>query len=354
MRFLFLTIITVFFFSTLWGKTTVVKQLTNSVIVVTPDRKQLQTLGWPNDIINSIAVKTDEGIVLIDTQNSPYNANLIKQAIIDKFQDTTFVYIINTHGHSCHSGGNCVFNQNNIVAQTNSAREIKNYDDLFLGQTVDFLRKKIFYKTAILDTISNKGTLSDSISQSIDMYKFFEADLINNYHPRYADLTFDERLLLTPKGKTFELAYMGKGHGDADIAVYIKEDKILCFGNLFHLGSYEVEAMPSFYQNRPNEIAHWIQTMDFLLSKNKEIDFVISTHGKHPFVRKNIEFINAYCKLVQKKVKEAKAKNLLIETVQDIETFKPLFDEYQSIININDKVKEMHARNVEIIWRFVE
>ncbi|MFA9390405.1 MAG: MBL fold metallo-hydrolase [Prolixibacteraceae bacterium] len=356
MRFITLLIIGVLILSgqiTLASKT-VVKKITNDVIVVSPDKKQLHTLGWPNDIINSIAVNTKQGIVLIDTQNSPANARLIKAAIIDYFNDSTFFYIINTHGHSCHSGGNCIFDLNNIVAQKNSAQEIKNYDDLFLGQTVEFLRKEIYHKTILLDTVSTTGVFSDSINEAIDLYKFYENDLINNYKARYPDLTFDENMTLTAGNKTILLNYMGEGHGNADITVYIKEDKLLCTGNLFHLGSYKEEAMPSFYQGRNNDIDHWISTLETVLNPQNAIDQVISTHGKHPFKRENMEFILAYCKEVKSKVREAKSTNQSLESVQNIENFNALFDQYKKVISINDNVKEMHARNIGIIWKYVQ
>ncbi len=349
MRFIFIFVLFILAFEGV-AKQTDVKQVSANVIVVTPEKKLLQSLGWPNNIINSVAYKTTDGIVLVDTQNSPMNANLIKETIIDKFGDSTFVYVINTHGHSCHSGGNCVFDQNSIVGQTNSVNEIKNYDDLFLGQTVEFLRKKIFYNSSLLDTISTKGQLQDSINQSIDRFKSFENDLINNYKARYPDKTFDDRMKLSAGGKSIELVYMGKGHGDADIAVYLKDEKILCTGNLFHLGSYNAESMPSFYLNRPNEIKYWISSLDYLLAKGKPIDVVISSHGKRFFERKNMEFINDYCKLVVKLVTEAKAKQLPVETLKNIDPFKPVFDNYRNIISINKDVEEMHSRNIEIIW----
>ena len=336
------------------AKQTITKKITGDVITVSPNKKQLHTLGWPNDIINSIAVKTAAGIVLIDTQNSPANARLIKSAVTDQFHDTTFVYVINTHGHSCHSGGNCVFDQDKIVAQANSIGEIKDYDALFLGQTVEYLRKKIYHKTTVLDTISQSSAFADSINEAIALYKFYEDDLINNYRARYPDQTFTDSLTLTPGNKTIKLMYMGKGHGDADIAVYIKEDKVLCTGNLFHLGSYSEESMPSFYLNRENDIDHWIKTLSSILRKENEIDYVLTTHGKKAFGRDNIEFINEYCKLVREKVKEAKINNQPMESVQNIDLFKPLFKSYSNLININQRVEEMHARNIGIIWKYIE
>ncbi|MDA3880806.1 MAG: MBL fold metallo-hydrolase [Prolixibacteraceae bacterium] len=347
-------IILLFSHATALGKTTNIKKITTDVITITPGKKQLQTLGWPNDIINSIAVRTNEGIVLIDTQNSPANAKLIKEAATDYFNDSTFTYIINTHGHSAHSGGNCVFDQNRIVAHINSADEIKNYDDLFLGQTVEYLRKKIYYQNNVLDTIHTENALSDSINESIDLYKFYEADLINNYRVRYADLTFQDKMKLTPGNKTIELSYMGKGHGNADIIVFIVEDKTLCTGNLFHLGAYKTEEMPSFYLNRVNEIDKWIATLSEFLEKHHEIDYVLTTHGKKPFKRENIVFINEYCKAVRDAVKQAKLNGQSLETVQDIETFNSFFSQHNNILRVNNEVKEMHARNIRIIWQYIE
>ncbi|MDA3818008.1 MAG: MBL fold metallo-hydrolase [Prolixibacteraceae bacterium] len=336
------------------AKKTVINKITDYVITVSPAKKQLQTLGWPNDIINSIAVKTSDGIVLIDTQNSPANAKLVKSAVIDYFSDSTFTYIINTHGHSAHSGGNCIFDQNRIVAHSNSADEIKNYDDLFLGQTVEYLRKKIYHNSNILDTITTEDNVSDSINEAIDMYKFYEADLINNYRVRYPDLTFEEEMTLTPGNKTIELSYMGKGHGNADILVYIKEEKTLCTGNLFHLGSYQAEEMPSFYFHRTNDIDHWIKTLTRFLENHDEVDYVISTHGKKPFSRENIVFINEYCIAVRDAVQKAKKEGTPKETIQDIDTFDELFNKYSNIVRTNNTVKEMHTRNINIIWQNID
>jgi cyclase len=332
----------------------ITKDITSNVFTITPNKKQLHTLGWPNDIINSVVIKTSKGIILVDTQNSPANAWLIKAGIEEKLNDSTFVYIINTHGHSCHSGGNCVFSKNTIVAQTNSLGEIKDYDDLFLGQTVEFLRKKIYYKTFVLDTIKTEGVLSDSIKQAIDLYKFYENDLLNNFKVRYPDLTFEDTLTLKAGNTTVKLTYMGKGHGDADVTAYIPEEKVICTGNLFHLGSNDDEGMPSFYLNRVNEIDKWIKSLKYILNDKNEIKYVLTTHGKRPLNRQNLEFVRDYCIQVRDLVSSAKRSNKPMESLQYIDQFQPLFDRYKNVVSTNESVKEMHAKNIAIIWKFVE
>jgi glyoxylase-like metal-dependent hydrolase (beta-lactamase superfamily II) len=332
----------------------VMKQITDNVYTISPGKKQLHTLGWPNDIINSIVIKTDQGIVLVDTQNSPANARLIKSGIKEMLNDSTFVYVINTHGHSGHSGGNCEFNQNKIVAQTNSLQEIKDYDDLFLGQTVDFLRQKIYYKTFILDTFKTEGVLSDSIKQAIDLYKFYEQDLLNNFKVRYPDLTFDDTLTLKAGKTTIKLTYMGKGHGNADVTAYFPEEKVLCTGNLFHLGSYAEEGMPSFYLNRVNDIDKWIKSLTHILNDSNEIKFVMTSHGKRPLVKQNLEFVRDYCIKVKELVRQAKQNKQTMESLQNLELFQSLFNQYKSVVSSNSAVKEMHAKNISIIWKYIE
>jgi glyoxylase-like metal-dependent hydrolase (beta-lactamase superfamily II) len=354
MRLIILTIIIILSGLICQSGNYITKDITDNVFTISPGKKQLHTLGWPNDIINSIAIKTSKGIVLVDTQNSPANARLIKAGIEEKLNDTTFVYVINTHGYSCHSGGNCVFSQNTIVAQTNSLGEIKDYDDLFLGQTVEFLRQKIYFKTFVLDTFKTEGVLSDSIKQAIDLYKFYETDLLNNFKVRYPDLTFDDTLTLNTGNTTIKLTYMGKGHGDADVTVYIPEEKVICTGNLFHLGSYTDEGMPSFYLNRVNEIDKWIKSLSYILNNSNEIKYVLTTHGKRPLIRENLEFVRDYCIKVNQLVHLAKQNNQPMESLQKLDQFQSLFDRYENVVSTNNDVKEMHAKNISIIWKYVE
>jgi glyoxylase-like metal-dependent hydrolase (beta-lactamase superfamily II) len=206
----------------------------------------------------------------------------------------------------------------------------------------------------VLDTIKTEGVLADSIKQAIDLYKFYETDLLTNYKVRYPDRTFDDTLTLSAGNITVKLTYMGKGHGDADVSVFIPEEGVLCTGNLFHLGSYSEESMPSFYLNRVNDIDKWIKSLNVLLNEINDIRYVLTTHGKKPLTRRSIEFVRDYCTAVSELVGEAKKKNLPMEQLQKTDGFKALFDKYNDVISRNKKVEEMHARNISIIWKFVK
>lgn len=332
----------------------VLKEITNGVVTVTPNKKKLQSLGWANDIINSVAIYSSKGIVLVDTQNTPSNALQIKKAISTYFSDTTFVYVINTHGLVCHTGGNVVFDRDKIVGHINAVDEIHDFDDFFLGQTVDFLRKRNFARETQLDTMQNKqNAFSDSIKESIDLFTMYENDLIENYKPRVPDVTFEDRLQLTSGDITIDLFYMGVGHSSADVSVYFPEKKVLCTGNLFHLGSFDNGAMPSFYIHRDNEIEKWISSLEYIL-EHCDIKYVLTTHGKKPFEKRDLKFILAYCKAVKAEVEAVKAEGRSLNDIIDISAFSNLFREYSDVVKTNENTQEMHARNMGIIWDHIK
>ena len=82
-----------------------ITQLTESLHLLTTDQGSYTT--------NSIALVGDDGVLLVDTQSED-DARAFKQAV-DAFGKGTPKYIINTHRHVEHVGGNAVFGNAPIV-----------------------------------------------------------------------------------------------------------------------------------------------------------------------------------------------------------------------------------------------
>ncbi|MBN1926947.1 MAG: hypothetical protein JW798_14035, partial [Prolixibacteraceae bacterium] len=61
-----------------------------------------------------------------------------------------------------------------------------------------------------------------------------------------------------------------------------------------------------------------------------------------------------YCQKVIEQVEQAKANNEPMESVQQVEAFKPLFVEFSDVVSLTTKSEEMHARNIQIIWKYIE
>ena len=70
------------------------------------------------------AIKTSAGIVVIDAGISTGLTSKFRKRIEKEFQSDNFAYVVNTHGHYDHIGGNSVFPESKIIAHENSIEEI--------------------------------------------------------------------------------------------------------------------------------------------------------------------------------------------------------------------------------------
>ena len=58
---------------------------------------------------NVTVIETRKGLVVIETEITPYIMNIIKKAAEKKLKRNDWAYVINTHNHLHHAGGNYVF-----------------------------------------------------------------------------------------------------------------------------------------------------------------------------------------------------------------------------------------------------
>jgi len=80
---------------------------------------------WPGDYAqttNMIAIASERGIVVVDTESSWSVTERIRDLIAREFGRDDFAYLVNTHGHADHGGGNQVFRDTEIIAHDRSRR----------------------------------------------------------------------------------------------------------------------------------------------------------------------------------------------------------------------------------------
>jgi len=94
------------------------------------------------------------------------------------------------------------------------------------------------------------------------------------------NLTFDNTMTLVRGGREFRLLYLGRGHTDTDVVVYLPQERIVATGDLMEtVLSYMGDSYPE----------EWIVTLEKL--KALEFDTVLPGHGA-PF--KGKERITAF------------------------------------------------------------
>ena len=138
-----------------------------------------------NDFVpgNTTALITSEGVILVDDKFEIDHANVLAQ--LKKVTSQPVRYVVNTHYHGDHSGGNAKLQQLGARAvSSEKARE---------------------------RMVAGKQT-------------------------GLTDITFDQRIRIRLGGKRVDLYHLGRSHTDGDIVAVFPQHRVLAAGDMFTVG----------------------------------------------------------------------------------------------------------------------
>jgi glyoxylase-like metal-dependent hydrolase (beta-lactamase superfamily II) len=170
---------------------------------------------------NVTALITNEGVILVDDDFDVDHDNLMKK--LREVTNQPVKYVINTHFHNDHSGGNAKLKAEGALAVASIAA-----------------RKR--------------------------MAEASPADAVN--------ITVEPRGAVYLGGKVAEIYYFGRGHTDGDVVVLFPHDNTLAAGDLFTIG----EGLPQLVDHAGGGSAkEWTGTLDKVLAL--DFDTVVPGHG---------------------------------------------------------------------------
>jgi glyoxylase-like metal-dependent hydrolase (beta-lactamase superfamily II) len=137
---------------------------------------------------NSTFMVGDTGILVVDTGLNATEASKLLSAI-RRVSGLPVKYVVNTHYHPDHQGGNAVVDPSAIVIST------------------DFTRERTL-------ALQNNPSM-------------------NAFHFQPADLTFQQQITLHLEPYTARIYFPGKAHTSGDALVYFPEQQAISMGDLF-------------------------------------------------------------------------------------------------------------------------
>ncbi len=171
---------------------------------------------------NVTALITNEGVILVDDDFEVDYDNLM--AKLREVTSQPVKYVINTHFHNDHSGGNAKLQANGTLAVASVAAR---------------------------------------------------ARMVAANQPGLVDITIEPRGAVHLGGKVAEIYWFGRGHTDGDVVVLFPAHRTLAAGDLFTAG----EGLPQLvdYNTGGGSAKEWTATLDKVL----ELDFetVVPGHG---------------------------------------------------------------------------
>jgi cyclase len=176
-----------------------------------------------NDFVpgNTTALITNEGVVLVDDKYDVDHANVL--AKLETITSQPVRYVINTHYHADHSGGN-----------------------------------------ARLQALGARAVSSEKARERMTA----------NVPPGLTDITFDQRIRIRLGGKRVDLYHFGRAHTDGDIVAYFPQHHVLAAGDMFTFGDATPELIDYAGGGSARE---WPATLDKALALDFEA--VVPGHG---------------------------------------------------------------------------
>jgi glyoxylase-like metal-dependent hydrolase (beta-lactamase superfamily II) len=176
-----------------------------------------------NDYVpgNTTALITNEGVVLVDDKFEIDSANILAQ--LKKVTNQPVKYVINTHFHGDHSGGN-----------------------------------------AKLQALNAQVVASEAARQK----------MVETKMPGLPNVTLENRLRLYVGGKRVEVHYFGRSHTNGDVVVLFPDHRVLAMGDMFTFG----DATPQLVDYAGGGSAvEWTKTVEGALGL--DFDTVVPGHG---------------------------------------------------------------------------
>ena len=175
---------------------------------------------------------TDDGVILIDDKfERDYDDIMAK---VKSVTNKPIKYILNTHQHGDHTGGN----------------------------------EKIRGGSSGVEVIAHKNARANMVTQKL---------------PGLAQVTFSDETQVFLGGKEVRAHYFGRGHTNGDVMIYFPADRVLHTGDLFTVPGAPLpnaNAIAPFIDFAGGGSAvDWPGTLDNLMKQGWDFDTVIPGHG---------------------------------------------------------------------------
>jgi len=224
------------------------------------------------------------GSMVVDTQN----AGFIGQEILEKAKAVghgPVKYVVNTHLHQDHVGGNIAFVRDyphvQIIAHRNACAGIVEKTEPrmvsrlpAMQKTLDDLRAR---RAAMPD-----GTVAEAEARDFRMagtarYLAEAGDFQWALPTQCLDLQPGEKKVITDGGRRIELLYFGPSHSNGDLVVFLPTEKVAMVGDLWGLNKV-YDFLDAGLDGRDGSVLN----VASVLKQVRALDFTIALTGHSP------------------------------------------------------------------------
>jgi glyoxylase-like metal-dependent hydrolase (beta-lactamase superfamily II) len=224
--------------------------------------------GIMNVGANSPIIINDDEALIVDSSITPAAARAMV-ADIKAITNKPIRYVVDSHYHYDHAHGNQIYPPDvAVIGHENTYKRLltnvmEQYTFLNSVTPVPARVEALRQRIAQEKDAAQKATMERQVASSL---AYLEQVKETKVTP--PNLTFDRRMTLYRGGREIQILYLGRGHTDTDVVVYLPKERIVATGDLMEsVISYMGDSYPE----------EWIPTLDRL--RAIDFDTVMPGHG---------------------------------------------------------------------------
>jgi len=300
---------------------------------------------------NFVAIKSQKGLVIIDTEMSPRIMALIKKQLENTFGRNDWTYVINTHAHMHHAGGNSLFKGAVIIGHDNLPADMqwlidKQVDENWKRKDLENNARTIRNLQALLPKAAGNRLLTKRILGEIKFFELNTQDIKEGFEIIKPTIMFSDKYTLNLGDLRLELVFFGKGHSLSDILIYIPEEHLLVTGAIV----YQRGHLPGITENAELKDVHrYISVLDAFLDKSIKLDYVIASHS-FVLTRNDLKLVRDYYRTMLDGIREAQKEGITLEQAKNIFAVHKKFPHYFQK-GTAQWAKAKQDRNIRVLWQ---
>jgi glyoxylase-like metal-dependent hydrolase (beta-lactamase superfamily II) len=220
------------------------------------------------------AIKTAQGIVLIDAGISTALTDKYRKTIENTLHQNDFAYVINTHCHHDHIAGNAIFPQTKIVGHDNCKNDLSERWTNPEKSVSALSRIVEDYAQQLHQSVPNSAEWNEIFTQEV-RYRSALWDVKHRIPVLLPNITFPDSMKIDLGDTTVEMIYFGKFHSNSDILIYIPEIQVLFTGDLF--SKY---GRPDKSNSLISDEIRWKQAINWINKRTGNYITIITGHGQ--------------------------------------------------------------------------
>ena len=224
--------------------------------------------GTMNVGANSPILVNDDEALVIDSEITPAAARALV-ADLKAITNKPVRYVVDSHYHYDHAFGNQVFGPEvQIIGHVNTRTRMltnvmEQYTYLSSVQPVPARVEALRTRIAEEKDPQQKAILERQVANALAYL-----EQVKEIKVTPPTLTFNPMMTLTRGPREIQILYLGRGHTDTDVVVFLPKERIVCTGDL-------MESVISYAGDAYME--EWIATLDKL--RALDFDTVMPGHG---------------------------------------------------------------------------